>query len=611
MAWRERVIRPVKQAPTVTGRADGREPVLDPDAALTNHALVRLVDPDREARPETQDAGLPPSLRARLRSGEPGDASEQQADRAARAVVGPMPPAGTDPVPGRDPGDGAGSAGVRDALRSPGQPLEPGRRETMEQAFDQDLGGVRVHSSAGDQKSAQALGADAYTVGHDIVLGPTAVGTGSYASWVLAHELAHVVQQSGRDPAAPQFQNGPGGSGPAPSPEPLENIANRVAQLVLGPAQNAPGQNFFRGPVVSVVRDNVSGRIFVGLNTGRPGQMTEAVRQGIADQVRRLIGGLVVVQTGDDALGGHAEVVAVNSAVRARESATNRQVQETDLKTFELHNVWLRGSQQLEPAARCGHCARITRSISVTEGLFRAEGGVAGTVAAPQRGSVTAGGVTTGATTASGTIDSSRGSVVRGGTTSTGNTASGTITTGRPGRGGGGGGGVGGAGGIPVGSVVFPLAGALFALAVPQIKAYFAEHYLAEKWAAETQKMIFQAITDSTYLYHLHLMQHYAELQQIVGAGQRLKLVVEVQTDWVETDFGWAATKAYVVLVDMISEHENYTSMWPVFQPKHGFWAAFFHAPRRKVRRDAFEFVMDRYGFDGVGSSRLVVADHR
>jgi hypothetical protein len=69
----------------------------------------------------------------------------------------------------------------------------------MESRFGWDLSHVRIYSDDAAMQSARALGAAAYTVGSQIVLG------GAYSSpamqggqRLLAHELAHVVQQGGR-----------------------------------------------------------------------------------------------------------------------------------------------------------------------------------------------------------------------------------------------------------------------------------------------------------------------------------------------------------------------------------------------------------------------------
>lgn len=86
---------------------------------------------------------------------------------------------------------------VSDVLRSAGQPIDPSTRHFMESQFARDFGHVRLHTSAKAARSARAIGARAYTVGPDIVFGrgehdPATVG----GQRLLAHELAHVIQQS-------------------------------------------------------------------------------------------------------------------------------------------------------------------------------------------------------------------------------------------------------------------------------------------------------------------------------------------------------------------------------------------------------------------------------
>lgn len=94
---------------------------------------------------------------------------------------------------------------VYEALRSPGQPLDPATRAFMEPSFGRDFSGVRVHTDAKAAESAQAVNALAYTVGQDVIFGAdqyapeTAPGRR-----LLAHELAHTAQQAGRGPSLSQ-----------------------------------------------------------------------------------------------------------------------------------------------------------------------------------------------------------------------------------------------------------------------------------------------------------------------------------------------------------------------------------------------------------------------
>jgi hypothetical protein len=87
---------------------------------------------------------------------------------------------------------------VHDVLRSPGQPLDAATRAHMEPRFGCDFSRVRVHTDARAAESARAVHALAYTVGRDVVFGPGQYAPGTQVGRrLLAHELAHTVQQRG------------------------------------------------------------------------------------------------------------------------------------------------------------------------------------------------------------------------------------------------------------------------------------------------------------------------------------------------------------------------------------------------------------------------------
>lgn len=86
-----------------------------------------------------------------------------------------------------------------------GQPLAPAVRMAIEDSYQVNLGGVRVHSDANAQQSAGGPSARAFTHGSNIVLGP---GESPTDLTLMAHEAAHVVQQQ----SAPVIQRyTPGG----------------------------------------------------------------------------------------------------------------------------------------------------------------------------------------------------------------------------------------------------------------------------------------------------------------------------------------------------------------------------------------------------------------
>jgi uncharacterized protein DUF4157 len=100
---------------------------------------------------------------------------------------------------------------VHEALRSPGRPLEPGVRKAMEARFAHDFSRVRVHTDGVAAKSARTVGALAYTVGDDIAFGRDGFAPGTpFGRRLIAHELAHVVQQDGSAPAGSLRMEGSG-----------------------------------------------------------------------------------------------------------------------------------------------------------------------------------------------------------------------------------------------------------------------------------------------------------------------------------------------------------------------------------------------------------------
>jgi hypothetical protein len=85
---------------------------------------------------------------------------------------------------------------VHQVLGSPGRPLDPATRASVEPRLGHDFGRVRVHADARAGESARAVGARAYTVGRDVVFAPGQYAPGTdRGQRLLEHELAHVAQQ--------------------------------------------------------------------------------------------------------------------------------------------------------------------------------------------------------------------------------------------------------------------------------------------------------------------------------------------------------------------------------------------------------------------------------
>ncbi len=93
--------------------------------------------------------------------------------------------------------EGAGSA-IATASSSSGQSLPGDIQRKFETSLGADLSSVRVHTGGESQSAAHAVGAKAYTMGQDIHFGAGHYDPSSSAGeHLLAHEVAHTVQQQG------------------------------------------------------------------------------------------------------------------------------------------------------------------------------------------------------------------------------------------------------------------------------------------------------------------------------------------------------------------------------------------------------------------------------
>lgn len=156
-----------------------------------------------------------------------------------------------DPAAMGDAG-GAAAAAVHRTIAGGGEPLDPGTRGFFEGRFGRGLGDVRVHTGADADASARGVDARAYTVGSHVAFrrGEYAPGSDS-GRRLLAHELAHTVQQSGASPA-------PGGPlAVAPADGPGERDADAAANRAL--AGGAAASPAFRAGAGTLQRQTPTG----------------------------------------------------------------------------------------------------------------------------------------------------------------------------------------------------------------------------------------------------------------------------------------------------------------------------------------------------------------
>ena len=173
-------------------------------------------------------------IKPKLKISQPGDAYEQEADRLAEQVMRMSDSDSiTSVVPNKEEGINRRCAAcemnedaeeqelnislkqstpsnlettdetakeISDVRSSGGSSLDNNTKEFMESRFGYALSRVRIHTDAKAAESANSINASAYTIGNDVVFGEgqyqpnTLEGRG-----LLAHELAHVVQQSTSD----------------------------------------------------------------------------------------------------------------------------------------------------------------------------------------------------------------------------------------------------------------------------------------------------------------------------------------------------------------------------------------------------------------------------
>ncbi len=148
---------------------------------------------------------------------------------AAKQPAEPPKPRRRPPLPGAL--DKAGNAAVSHLLG--GQPLGAATRSAMEQSYGADFEGVRLHRDADAQSAASTLDATAFTQGDDIYLGADAPSPESTAGQsLIAHELAHVVQQRGAGTVEAEAVSEPG--------DPSEQAAQAgAARALQGQSANA------------------------------------------------------------------------------------------------------------------------------------------------------------------------------------------------------------------------------------------------------------------------------------------------------------------------------------------------------------------------------------
>lgn len=177
-----------------------------PQPAAAGEGLLRRFAP-ATGRATTAEAMIPLVV-ARVREGvqqwrqtgrPPADIAAAEPAAAAAAAAAPPHAAAL-----RAP-DGRETLASLEADLGPGRPLEAGVAARMSDALGADLGAVRIHTGDRAARKAADAGARAFAAGEHVVMGAGQYNPGTLAGdALLAHELAHTVQQAGAasDPVA-------------------------------------------------------------------------------------------------------------------------------------------------------------------------------------------------------------------------------------------------------------------------------------------------------------------------------------------------------------------------------------------------------------------------
>jgi hypothetical protein len=219
--WREQQAAPenmtAREAPRGVSWDFSKIPIFPPDRAS------RL-----EARSSLSAPRLPGIIQPKLPIGDVSDPLEHEADRVADQVMRMPDPdlsiTGAPPqisrkcaaceeeektlrmerVGGTLALGGEAPTIVHEVLHAPGTRLDASARAFFEPRFRRDFADVRIHDDARAARSAREVGALAYTVGQHVVVDPARYrAETAEGRRLLAHELAHTVQQSAPGSSTP------------------------------------------------------------------------------------------------------------------------------------------------------------------------------------------------------------------------------------------------------------------------------------------------------------------------------------------------------------------------------------------------------------------------
>lgn len=219
-----------KQRDSERGRDTGRSRDEGSVAALHQSA-------GNQAVKELHERG---ELQAKLEVSQPNDPAEREAERVATRVMRMSDADRSTDIEGGDAvgGTSASKATERqiESLTVGGRPLPRPERSYFGPRFGRDFDDVRIHTGDRAARAADDIGARAFTYGRHVVF-----NSGEFrpdttdGRRLLAHELTHVVQQSGTGTGSVQRQQIPIGEdgGDARSFDTSEELASYVDEQLV------------------------------------------------------------------------------------------------------------------------------------------------------------------------------------------------------------------------------------------------------------------------------------------------------------------------------------------------------------------------------------------
>ena len=285
-----------------------------------------------------------------------------------------------DPLPSRAqlPMRSARIPDVRKAIKRPATVLPGAVNAELARHYGRDFTDVRVHTDAESGDSALALGAEAYTIGRDIVFAPGAYRPDSTEGRrLIAHEAAHVMQQGGQPHDGGAVRMDPPGSAQEREADHVAaqvgHVGSRTADMPR--ARHGPPtlQRSLLGSIVGGLFGGAAGAgigIAIGSLLGPVGMIVGGVIGGVAGLVGGAIAGDLATRrsrslTGDeknylreifrDSVDYGAVTITRGSALSAGAARTTGNTINLQDEHFDGSTMRLSDAGQLVLAHEMGH----------------------------------------------------------------------------------------------------------------------------------------------------------------------------------------------------------------------------------------------------------------